>query len=152
MNFLPTVNNIVPAWMHFILLGMMGLAVLSLLVIFVSKFFKNSLGWLLEPLGIGLVFLMTIWLMIMSGVYVINAPARADNLQSNLLQKYDIISVDYESEIAPLELGESESQLIAVNLKDGKTGNFLLTQDSRTNEPTLSELPESAVRVEEITR
>jgi hypothetical protein len=138
--------------MSFIVLGMTGLFILSLVGLMIFRFITGSLSGLFEPVLIGHTSFLVIFAMVSACVYAVNSSAHEDNLKSNLLQKYEIVSVDYDSEIAHLTITESESQLITINLKDDKKGNFLLTQDARTNEPALSELPESAVSVEEITR
>lgn len=152
MNFLPTVANNIPDWMYVLFAGVLGLFVLILLVAAISSLTPMSLSWLVEPALIGYIFFLLIWFFVSTFQYTVNARAHEANLQNNLLQKYDIISVDYDSKLTPLDITESESQIITVILKDDKKGNFLLVQDARTNEPTLSELPDSTVSLEEITR
>jgi ABC-type transport system involved in multi-copper enzyme maturation permease subunit len=138
--------------LYIILTGVLGLFGLILLVIAGAAIAKKSLAFLLEPVIIGFTFFLIIFAMACGLFYVASASEHKNNLQDNLLQKYDIVAVDYESKLAPLKITESESQLITVDLKDGKQGSFLLTQNAWTNEPTLSEMPESAVSLEEITR
>lgn len=152
MNFLPTVAHHVPDWINFIGAGVTGLFVVSLLVVAISALTPKSLTWLIEPVVIGYTFFVIIFAMVSVSFYLASSRHNEDNLQNNLSKKYDIVSVDYDSKIAPIKITESESQLITVKLKNDKEGSFLLTQDAWTNEPTLSELPESTVSVADITR
>lgn len=147
LEFLPTAVN--APWIGYTLAGMLAaigiLAVISIILRFIFKIHF----WYSEALFVLFLLFGAIFALVV--MFSSIAANHNDNLEKNLLQKYDIVSVDYESKVALVDPTEMESQLIVLNLQDGKQGSFSLTQD-RNNEPTLTELPESSISLEEITK
>ena len=152
MEFLPTVN--LTPWSGPVFAVIVGVLLLAVIVISVLQLiFKKDVIDLLEPVLMYGTCTVLVCTMIWAGVSAVKSLDGKDNLQANLQQKYEISSVEFDNKDASVSFTENESQIILVNLENGKQASFMLTQDSTTNEPTLSEVPgKSDITVEDITR
>lgn len=163
MNFLPTVGEQAPSW---ILLNVAGLiaamVVMATLVSFMmyapdallpegpdTKLSRNKKIVCTLLLSVSFVFACVTVIAYRS--YQHERAEGSTNLVQNLKQKYDIENVvfalaDYKSLgysqnfVSP---DQAEPQVIIVVTDDGEKAVFMLKQDPKSSEPTLSEMPPS---------
>lgn len=148
MDFLPTDDSHITT----IIGGGFFLALLFSPLLIIGSLSKNKVKKRRYLLSYGVLILI---LFISGGIYAgLNKDTAADNFHANMSQKYDYDSIETIVEDYPprgQRANEVENvffasrfvpQKIALTV-DGKTEEFVVIQDTETNEPTLYDLPEN---------